>query len=102
MNGLFRSSPRIIINKPSIKGSGTLTTEWKIDEWFVTQDIINTKILTLSYIPILNSETVLHNGLECSKFPPRDYTVSGSIISFNSDTELIIGDFLEVKYEKLV
>lgn len=102
MNGLFRSSPRIIINKPSIKSGGTLVTEWKINEWFVTQDIINTKTVILPYIPVVNSETVLHNGLECSKFPPRDYTISGTVITFNLDTELTIGDFLEVKYEKLV
>ncbi len=101
MNGLFRSSPKIIINKPSISRSA-LSTEWKVDEWFVTQDIINTKTLTLSYTPINNSEVVLHNGLECSKYPPRDYTVSGSVITFNSDTELTIGDFIEIKYEKLI
>jgi hypothetical protein len=101
MNGLFRSSPKIIINKPTLSRSA-LATEWKIEEWFVTQDIINTKTLTLSYTPVNNSEVVLQNGLECSKYPPRDYIISGSVIIFNSDTELTIGDFIEVKYEKLV
>ena len=103
MRGNFRSSPKIIIHKPYVPTTVEDELLWiaEIDNFQITQDIIDNLSVILSYTPITNTEHLLLNGLEMKKADGWDYTISGNTITFRPDDELTVGDFLVVKYNRL-
>ena len=90
-----------------ITTSTGLPTEWIEEEFEITQDIINTKTITLSYTPIAGSEVVKLNGLVLVNDITWDYTINNNIITLTDNLELVddpnnpMTDYLVVKYEKL-
>lgn len=64
----------------------------------VTQTLINSRILTLSDIPISKSDVVLLNGIELSRGSTRDYTISNNKITFTSNAYLNVNDVVKVRY----
>lgn len=85
----------------SIVTSTGLPTEWIEEEVTVDQNLINNRIINLLYSPINNSETVRLNGLVLIDNSGWDYTISSNVITFTSNIELTISDYIVIKYERL-
>ena len=91
----------------TVTTSTGIPTEWVEEEFEVTSDVINNRTITLNYTPISGSEVVKLNGLVLVNSITWDYTISGKIITFTGNLELMddpdhpMTDYVVVKYEKL-
>lgn len=75
------------------------STGWQLEIFDVTQDVVNTGIVTLSQIPVDGSEFVTLNGLLVHRSPSWDYQMSGQQVTFNPGHNLTAGDTIRIKYQ---
>lgn len=68
------------------------------EEFPVTSAIEISKEVTLSSTPITNSEFVYLNGVHLKRGSTRDYTLSGTVITFNAAWVLKVDDIITVRY----
>ncbi len=92
------SSEGILLPYRPLATSSTGTTE-EIDIFDVDNTIVTNKEVTLSTTPLVGTEDVFVNGMLATPGGSRDYTITGSTITFNASCDFRIGDLITVKYE---
>lgn len=74
------------------------SASWNSNIFVVDLTIQSTKQVTLSNVPIANSEFVYLNGIKQIRDPSYQYGISGVLITFTLPVVLTIGDVIEVQY----
>lgn len=92
------SSEGILLPYRPLASSSTGTTE-EIDIFDVDSNIVTNKEVTLSATPLAGTEDVFVNGMLATPGGSRDYTITGSTITFNASCDFRVGDLITVKYE---
>lgn len=82
---------------PSAGGGGGT---WQPPEIFsVNAGIVSSNQVTISSVPIANSELVYLNGQYCTPGVSEDYTIAGTVVTFNPGISLVVGDKIVVKFQ---
>lgn len=92
------SSEGILLPYRPLATTTTGTTE-EFDVFDVDNTIATNMEVTLSTTPIVGTEDVYVNGVLSTPGAFRDYTISGTTITFAAGCDLRIGDIITVKYE---
>lgn len=83
-------------NAITISSSGSGATTYERDLFVIAS--LPTTILTLSSTPVVNSETVVWNGVTLRPGAGNDYTISGNVITLSGSLVLTVNDTFMVSY----
>ena len=70
-------------------------TAYSLNEFVVTEELVNTKLITLDQTPITATFNVFLNGL-CLYLD--SYVLLGNVVSFNETTGLVVNDTMKISY----